>query len=178
MAIRPVVFRKVLEDEGLVDTVLATFETLKALFLKGAGTLCTKAFTYNAMALTQLVLHRKGREVLQRKHYFEMIASFFKRIATVCIEETLENELCSSLYLLLVEPAVRERANQLRLKEILLERMLWQKNPRYESLISYIVQRIEIDEDIEEGTSDVDEEKSVEYDSNIEVEDNIIYHRG
>ncbi len=35
-----------------------------------------------------------------------------------------------------------------------------------------------MDEEIEEGTSDIDEEKSVEYESGININDEFIHHQG
>lgn len=52
LVIRPVVFKKIIEEKGLIEIVLTIFETLKALFLKGGKSLYTKALTYNTMLLT------------------------------------------------------------------------------------------------------------------------------
>jgi hypothetical protein len=35
-----------------------------------------------------------------------------------------------------------------------------------------------MDEEIEEGTSDIDEEKSVEYDSGVKINEEFIHHQG
>lgn len=89
IAIRQKVFKKIIEEKGLVDLILKTFETFKVLYLKGGKSLYTKALTANTRLLTQLVLHRKGRETLQKKNYFELIADFFKQIKTISIDEFL-----------------------------------------------------------------------------------------
>ena len=65
-----------------------------------------------------------------------------------------EQLICSIIYLLLVEKSVRQAGVQLGLKDVLLKRMIAKKNSSYDSIVQYIIERMDLDEDIDEAESD------------------------
>lgn len=148
MAIRPAFFHRIIEERGMVDLVLCIFQTVRTFYLKGGKSLYAAALTSTAHLLTQLAIHRKGRILLARTSYFDFVSDFFKQIKTRELPETLEKVLCSAIYLLLVEPEIRLKAERLKVKDILLDRMLQKQNEGYQTIVSYIIQRIEMEDDI------------------------------
>lgn len=56
----------------------------------------------------------------------------------------------------MVEWEIRVRANSLKLKDILLDRMMRITSRDYETIVQYIIERSEIEEAIEDEDSDQD----------------------
>jgi hypothetical protein len=54
-------------------------------------------------------------------------------------DEVLEKAIFSCIYLLLVEPHIRARAEHSGLKDKLLSRMMVRTNSNYENIVGYII---------------------------------------
>lgn len=154
LTIRHKIFNRIVEEKGFIQLVLRVFEILRTLYLKGGKERYSNALLATADFLTQIIIHKKGRQIITATNFLQGIVDFFRQMKTRVVDERLQKVLCSSIYLLLVETDIRVRANNLKVKDILLDRMLERKSECYQAIVGYIIQRIEMDDEIEEGESD------------------------
>jgi hypothetical protein len=67
--IRPPIFHQLTHEEGLLQLLLRTFQSFKELYAKGNKAIETVLAAATAL-LTQVAIHRKGRELLTATIYF------------------------------------------------------------------------------------------------------------
>ena len=136
------IFKKMLKEEEVIYLVLRTFKTFKKIYMKGNKALESILISVSSF-LSEIALHRQGRSLLAKTHYFETIVEIISQAKKVALDEKLEIILCKSVYLMLVGRSERQKAKEIRIKDILLERMLTNKTEGYETIVGYIIERVE-----------------------------------